>query len=647
MIEGLYRIEGELARGGMGVVHKATDLATNNLVVIKSLLPKVAQIDEYKQRFIREAEEWVQLGAHPNIVRAFTAHEIEYLPRLILEFIDGISLDDIIYDEGLPPFEQALDIAIQMCWGVAFAHNKGLIHRDLKPANIMIAKDGTVKVTDFGLVKRIFEKAEKQLAASDKVPPIQTLMTHGVIGTPEYIAPEQWEEEESQTSDIYAFGIILFELFCGQRPFDFTHLTGMERITAYQTAHCEKPLPSPGSIHEEIPAPIEQLIKQCLEKNPRHRPKSFHDIGKKINTIAKQLIGESFRQKPAAEEFDRHAKLDQANAYMRLGQGCSFRGDLAKALDLYEKAGDIFKSDNDQKGQAEYFRAVAAICTQQGKLDQSMELFSRQLEIAEVLNDQEMISNCFVSIAIIFRQRSEYDEAITLYQKSLEIKLELNDQPGLANIYYCLAEVNCNRGDNDIALDMYNKSLAIYQTLDDHAGISRCYLCIGNLYQAQNKEDEAYEMFQESLAIKESLGDRSGMSTCYLGIGNVFCRQKQYDSALTMYQKCFDIQEALGNQNGMSISLYSIGNTFRHQGKYEQALDSLRESMDLARALTNRQQISNCLACIGLVYVKLGDDEAAFSNLQQSLDIMKEIGYFRQSEIEEHIADLKHNPNKA
>ncbi|MFC1587279.1 serine/threonine-protein kinase [Planctomycetota bacterium] len=136
VIEGLYRIEGEIARGGMGIVHKAINLATNDFVVIKSLLPEVAQIQKYKKRFIREAEEWVALGSHPHIVRAYTALEIEYLPRLVLEFVDGKSLDDILYEEGLLPLEQALDIAIQICWGMAHAHDKELTHRDLKPANI-------------------------------------------------------------------------------------------------------------------------------------------------------------------------------------------------------------------------------------------------------------------------------------------------------------------------------------------------------------------------------------------------------------------------------------------------------------------------------------------------------------------------------
>ncbi|MFC1587075.1 tetratricopeptide repeat protein [Planctomycetota bacterium] len=641
VIEGLYRIEGEIARGGMGVVYKATDLATDNIVVIKSLLPKVAMNEEYKKRFIRESEEWVDIGTHPNIVRAYTAHEIEYLPRLALEYVAGCSLDDLLAKDELLPTDRALDIAVQICWGMAHAHDKGLIHRDLKPANVMISDDGTVKITDFGLVKRLLEVAEKQMTAEGQMPPIPTLMTHGVMGTPEYIAPEQWQEAETQSSDIYAFGIILYEMFCGRRPFDYSHLEGLERVTAYQTAHCEEPLPSPRSIQEKLPEPVEKLIMQCLQKDPAARPKSFREITAITNKMAKQIIGKSFRQEPAAEELDRHARLDQANAYLRLGNSCWFRGDYDKAVNLYERANQIFISKKDQKGQAGYFRAMGSTYIRQGFYDRGIEMFNKGIKIAEVLDDQKIISDCYGNIGVVLTLRSEYDQAIILFHKSLKIKTSLDDKTGLGNCYSCLGDISLQRGDLDQAMDMFQKCLAIMETMGDQAGISRSYLNIGNVYYQRREFDQARGMFQKSLTIKKIIGDRMGMNRCYNNLANCFTAQENHDDALKMYYKCLSIQKELNDQIGISACLHNIGTIYLEQELNERAMGFFIKALEIARNIKDKRLIAVCLSEIGRTYANLGDKDMAKAKLLESLALMKEIGYHRQDNTEKFIAGLE------
>ena len=225
IIEGLYRIETILGEGGQGVIYKAEDLSSNKTVVIKSLLPHVSQNEDSCKRFIREAEEWVNLGVHPNIVRAYTIHEINYLPRIIAEFVDGDTLDDTLKNHPLD-IDIALHYAISICWGMEFAHKKGIIHRDLKPANILVAKDKTLKITDFGLVKRWFEKDTDSNPTFNEVDvkPFETMQTLGLVGTPAYMAPEQWEGNADIQSDIYAFGIIFFQLLTSYYPVSYTHL---------------------------------------------------------------------------------------------------------------------------------------------------------------------------------------------------------------------------------------------------------------------------------------------------------------------------------------------------------------------------------------------------------------------------------------
>ncbi|MFC1587206.1 tetratricopeptide repeat protein [Planctomycetota bacterium] len=641
IIEGLYRIEEEIARGGMGVVHKATDLATNDFVVIKSLLPQIAQIDEYKKRFIREAEEWVALGAHPNIVRAYTAHEIAYLPRLVLEYIDGCSVDDLLAEEELPSIDRALDIAVQICWGMAYAHDKELIHRDLKPANVLIAKDGTVKVTDFGLVKHMLEEAEKQLAASDEVPPMQTLITQGIMGTPEYIAPEQWREAATQSSDIYAFGIILYEMFCGQRPFDFSHLAGYERITAYQTAHCKEPLPSPGSIRREIPEPIAHLIHQCLEKDPNKRPATFRSITSAINKIAKQLIGESFRLEPALEELDRHEKLDQANGYLRLGTGCEFRGDYSKALDLYNKAFAVFNALNYRAGISNYYLHRGSVYWLQSDFDLAMDMYQKSLEISNALGDQAGIGKAYHNMGIISVRQAGYDRALAMFQKSVEIMAAIGDKASLSSCYLNMGNIFGRQNDYDQAMEMYQKSLEISETLANQEQISRCYLNIGIIYKEQDDLNRAMEMYQKSLKIKKAIGDQSGICTCYVNMGNLFYLQKNYDQALEIYQRGLEIMEVLGDKTNLSSSYLNIGIIYKEQGNINRAMEMYQKSLGIAESLQDKTMICSSLFEIGQVYLKLGQNARALEHLNQSLEIMIKIGHSRQEEVKKLIADIQ------
>ncbi|MFC1587506.1 tetratricopeptide repeat protein [Planctomycetota bacterium] len=605
VINGLYRIEEEIARGGMGVVHKATDLATNKYVVIKSMLPEVAQVVEYKKRFIRESEEWVELGAHPNIVRAYTAHEIGYLPRLVLEYVDGCSLDDLMTLAESPALDLALDIAVQICWGMAYAHDKELIHRDLKPANILVGEDRTVKITDFGLVKRIMEEAEKQLAMTNEVPPLQTLMTQGVMGTPEYIAPEQWQGETNQSSDIYAFGIILYEMFCGQRPFDYSHLKGEERITAYQTAHCKEPLPEPRSIQEDLPEPIEQLIMQCLEKEPAKRPKSFREIISGINKTAKQLIGKSFRRQPDPKELDRHARLDQANAFLRLGKGCLFRGDYDKALDLSEKAHNIFEAENDQKGICHYYDNLCEIYFNRGDYERANDMCQRSLDINKRLDVKKGIAICYNTMGIILRNQGDFNHALDITRKSLEISDAISDEEGQGVCYNNMGMIYCNLGNNDQAMAMHVKSLEIYKKLDDQAGISKSYN----------------------------------------NMGNIFWRDGDYNRAQEMYSNCIEIFEGLGERASLSLCYYNLGTTFSIQKNYNQALEMLQKGLNVAQDLQNKKVICMCLAAIGQVYSHQGQTDKALDILGQGLALMKEIGHHRQSEVEDYITELTEKSN--
>ncbi|MFC1587752.1 tetratricopeptide repeat-containing serine/threonine-protein kinase [Planctomycetota bacterium] len=685
VIEGLYRIEEEIARGGMGVVHKATDLTTNDFVVIKSLLPEIAKIDEYKKRFIREAEEWVRLGTNPHIVRAFTAHEIDYLPRLVLEYVEGGSLLDML-EKGMPTLDRALDIAIQICWGMAYAHDKELTHRDLKPGNIMVSDDGVVKVTDFGLVKRMFEKGETLLAEGNELPPLQTLMTQGILGTPEYMAPEQWHGSASQTLDIYAFGIILYEMFCGSRPFDFSNLQGMKRITAYQTAHCQEPPPEPVLIRNDLPAAIGSLVLRCLAKDPEQRPKTFRHVAKKIGSFAKQITGESFHREPSTEELNHQGKLDQANGYLRLGKGCSFRGDYDKAMGLYDQAFAIYKALNHLNGMSIYYIHTGEIYWCQGENERAMERYQESLEISKRLGQQNNISRIYNCIAIIYSDQGHYQRAMELYQKSLDISESLEDQKGAGQCLLNIGNILCYQGDYDQAMAMYQKSLEgaellklpsrismcchnmgviltnqgayeqavekyqrsleVAEYLEDHKGISQCNIVLGVVLEAQGKHDEAMNKYQQSLEISKRLGDQKSISHIYQNMGSIFRKQDNLVKAMDITQQSLEISQHLGDQIGTSQCYLNMGTIFENQAEYNQAMETFQMSLKIAQSLQHKKLTSLALFGMGRVYSAQALNAKALEHLNQSLEIMKEIKRPDLGEVEKLIAEIKEQSNK-
>ena len=250
LVAGRYRIISLLGRGGMGEVYRATDLTLSQPVALKFLPDSGPDHQRGLERFHSEVRIARQVS-HPNVCRVYDVGEADGMPYISMEYVDGEDLASLLQRIGRLPADKALEIARKICAGVAAAHDKGVIHRDLKPANIMLDRRGNVVVMDFGLA-----------AVAD-----QLRGAEARSGTPAYMAPEQLRGEQvSAKSDIYALGMVLYEIFTGKRAYDAASMAELIRMQE------SGQITSMSSIAAEIDPAVEKAIRRCLDPDPARRP---------------------------------------------------------------------------------------------------------------------------------------------------------------------------------------------------------------------------------------------------------------------------------------------------------------------------------------------------------------------------------------
>ena len=247
-----YRIVGLLGRGGMGEVYRADDLKLEQPVALK-FLPRALEGDADRLERLYGEVRMARQVSHPAVCRVWDVGEAEGQHFLSMEFVDGENLASLLRRIGRFPQDKALDIARQVCAGLAAAHEKGVLHRDLKPANVMLDGQGKVRLTDFGLAG-----LAEALSGAD----VRS-------GTPSYMSPEQLQGREvTVRSDIYALGLLIYELVTGRRAFEGKGLAELTR-----KHRDERPI-EPSAIVPDLDPAVERTILACLEKDPKRRPPS-------------------------------------------------------------------------------------------------------------------------------------------------------------------------------------------------------------------------------------------------------------------------------------------------------------------------------------------------------------------------------------
>ncbi len=252
VLDGRYRIESRIARGGMAKVYLAEDTRLERQVAIKVMHDHLTDDGDYAAKFIREARHTARL-AHPNIMSVFDQGHVDDTLYLVMEYLPGMTLRDLLNDYGTLTVEQSLDIAQAVLQGLSVAHREGILHRDVKPENVILVNDGRIKIGDFGLARPVNNATDTGKS---------------LLGTVAYIAPELLTRSQADNrSDLYSVGIMLYEMLAGKQPF-----TG-DSPMQIAVQHAQQPMPFVTETNPAVSRAVDDVIQWATQKDPSDRPK--------------------------------------------------------------------------------------------------------------------------------------------------------------------------------------------------------------------------------------------------------------------------------------------------------------------------------------------------------------------------------------
>ncbi|HEY9172257.1 MAG TPA: protein kinase [Verrucomicrobiae bacterium] len=524
-----------LWRNWASVTYRAFDQRAERDVAIKVLRGRWRKDADHQHRWVSFADDPRAMECldaeiksatgfdHPHLVRVFQViHDstTDGLPAVVSAYCAGGSLADRIYRGRALSLTEGLDAAIQVSWALRCLHDKQCTHCNLKTQNVLISPDG-----DGGLGR---------VLVSDKVlgwaycgrgwqperwpgdPAEAELLEHLVEskGAPSHMAPEFWGcfSTACPAIDAYAFGVLLYEIFCNRLP--FAEATSLQ---ALRQAHREAAVPDPQQWNAAIPAALAHLMQRCLAKDPSGRPAGFDEVGRELATIYESVAGcdhGTVRQRPATPEVDLEKRKHEAWQKILRGVAVSRGGEVETACRMIQEGEDVFRSLNDSEAlQQALYRHSVALC-EWGRLDEALSLAKEQEALCRQLNDRNALAGCLSVQGMILQSQGRLDEALDLLAAYEALCLELDDPTNLANCLFNQGGLLVKLSRLDEAAQKLGESVRVCRQIgrqDDLQGILHYYALI---LEFVGSHEEALLALQEEEAICRGLGDSEALSTC-------------------------------------------------------------------------------------------------------------------------------------
>jgi len=536
-----YQVRGVLGQGGFGVVYLV--YGRGGVLALKTFRDEFLMDQEVRKRFRKEASIWVELGRHPYLVQAHFVDELSGRLYIGMEYIApseaGLNSLDGYLQQQPPNLEQSLRWAIQICYGMEYAYSKGVrAHRDLKPANIMITRDKTAKITDFGIAGISHETQTMGMAGSATEQGLSGLSGQTVIGTgfgtPAYMPPEQFDDAAGcdERSDIYSFGIVLYQMVTGGRlPFTPSRADSSEQVMAdFCRLHHEASVPT-------LDSPLFPAIERCLEKLPSDRYQSFGEARESLEALLQRQTGEAV-MRPQVRELDVGGWNNKGASLANLGRYEDAIHCLDKALELDPHYAGAW----DNKG---------GCLELLGRHEEAIVCFEEALR----LDPQRAGAWNHKGMSLDSLGRSE--RAILCYDKALEL------DPRETTAWINKAVTLENLGRWDEAILCHDKALEL-DPLQTTALTNK-----GNDLKSLGRHEEAIGCYNEVLAVDPVSVD------AWIGKGDALEDLGHHEEAVLCYEKALELDPHL------MVSWNNKGQSLRSLGRYEESLVCIDKAIEL------------------------------------------------------------------
>jgi serine/threonine protein kinase/Tfp pilus assembly protein PilF len=677
-----FRIEEKIATGGMGVLYRAVDLNLRRKVAIKVLRPEILSQPSSRERFVREARAASTLN-HPGIVTVYEIGEDSGFDFIAMEYVEGRTLGEVISPQGLP-IESATAFTLEIAKTLQAAHEKGIVHRDLKPSNIMIAEVGGVKILDFGIAKQL-GSAVGEVAELPTV--TQITQTGGVVGTADYMSPEQVEGKEVDTrSDIFSLGIILYELFTGQPPF--------RRATAIATAHAivyDDPEPI-NQKRKDVPNGLQRIVTRSLAKRRDDRYQKTEDLVEELRRFQrsqKVLNAPMSIDTKEKREVESLAVLYLKNLGSAKDEYLSYGITEDLIVDL-TRIGTLrvapMRSILKHKDSNEDIEEIAGKLDVKMVLDGSIHKSERSVRISAQLVDIETGKNLWANRWEVPDEKlpqvkqslaEEISRALKFDSMAIETAQVGFPEARDPRAYECYLrgkytfERKKDKEDVEAALGFYRRALAIEPSLlAARAGVSRALIhkaeydhanreltsaladarrhgmradeavfleLLASLHTAQSRWDEAWEYGERALEIRRGLGDLSGEAEVLGILIDILRGRAKFSDALKLSKRVLEINRQLADREKAAHALLVMGTVYWRIGEYDHALALTEEAQEIAHKCDDTLMEAHCVMNVGVIYSEMGNLDDALQRFEIALNIFTNLGE------KEHRASLFNN----
>jgi tetratricopeptide (TPR) repeat protein len=577
-IENRYEVVSRPLMGGMGVVYLCVDSKEDRPVALKTFRPELLPDRAARDRFLREATTWMELGSHPHIVRCYNVTYLE--DGEIYLVLQLIAKEQNHPDASLRPWlvgaqrltaDKALMFALQIAWAMRHATTimPGFVHRDLKPENVLVSAErlpGTqvnrLGVTDFGLASAVHVGAAAPTDATAVSPADldRTQLTKGAMGTPMYMAPEQWRGETvTAATDVYAFGCILYEMLTGQRAVSGTSMAALEQ------AHCQGQVqPMLDDVHPAIRA----IVTICLRLAPAERYPNWSTLAEALRDAYCAAVGTAPPQEEPAGTSGAHEQLSYARSVLEIGNAYRDLGKFEVALSYFARARDIARALGEVRLALQVQLAQAIAHRNLGRADEALALAE---EVAGS-GHTDLISGALIAVGQAHNLTGDYQRALATFQHALEVARSQGDLHNEAICGYHIGNHHSYGGDPARGAPYLERSLAIERLLRNRVNEGRVLGSLGQLYRRQGDRQRGLSYSQAALTIFQELGDALSQGRELSFQGHTYFAMKDIQNAMRCWLESLRIAEDIQDVAVLGNDAFMIAQVLASARQYAGAL---------------------------------------------------------------------------